>query len=245
MSDEAHVTPTLTDVPEGPAELYLVQPRFVDPLEREEGRIIGPTHAHTFVGMRRLDNLQSCIEIVLRDDVPGDLIETGVWRGGACIFMRGVLAVHGIADRRVYLADSYEGLPPPYAQRWPADRDDTFHLDPFFVAPQAEVEDNFRRYGLLDSQVVFLKDWFHDTLPMAPVERLAVLRLDGDVYGSTMEALTSLYPKVSPGGFCIVDDYALPGCRQAVDDYRARQGVREPLLEIDWTGRYWRKGAAG
>jgi O-methyltransferase len=221
-----------------------VQPRYVDPIEREEGQVIGPTYAHTLIGMRRLDNLQTCIETVLRDDVPGDLIETGVWRGGACIFMRGVLAANGIADRRVFLADSFEGLPPPDVERWPADRGDTYHLNPLFVASQREVEDTFRGYGLLDSQVVFLKGWFQDTLPKAPVERLAILRLDGDMYGSTMEALESLYPKLSEGGFCIVDDYALPGCRQAVDDYRTRHDIQEPLIEIDWTGRYWRKGEA-
>jgi hypothetical protein len=67
------------------------------------------------------------------------------------------------------------------------------------------------------------------------------MRLDGDMYGSTMEALESLYPKLSLGGYCVVDDYSLPGCRQAVDDFRARNGVNAQLVEIDWTGRYWRK----
>jgi hypothetical protein len=221
--------------------LQLVQPRYVDPREREEGMIVGPSYAHTLIGMRRLDNLQASVETVLRDDVPGDLIETGVWRGGACIFMRAVLAVHGVTDRRVFVADSFQGLPRPDAERWPADRGDTYHLNPLFAVSQAEVEDNFRNYGLLDAQVVFLRGWFQETLPTAPIDRLAVLRLDGDMYGSTMEAISVLYPKLSAGGFCIVDDYSLPGCRQAVDDYRARQNIRAPLVEIDWTGRYWRK----
>jgi O-methyltransferase len=222
-------------------DVRLVQPRFVDPIEREEGRIIGPTYAHTLIGMRRLGNLQSCIEAVLHDDVPGDLIETGVWRGGACIFMRGVLAAYGVTDRRVFLADSFEGLPAPDEERWPADRGDTYYLNPLFVASRAEVEDNLRGYGLLDSQVVFLEGWFRDTLPAAPIDRLAILRLDGDMYGSTMEALENLYSKLSPGGFCIVDDYALPGCRQAVDDFRARHDIHDPLIEVDWSGRYWQR----
>jgi O-methyltransferase len=90
--------------------------------------------------------------------------------------------------------------------------------------------------------VRFLKGWFRDTLPRAPIERLAVLRLDGDMYESTIEALDALYPKLSPGGFAIVDDYgAIPACRQATDDYRARHGIREPLVTIDWTGIYWRR----
>ncbi len=75
----------------------------------------------------------------------------------------------------------------------------------------------------------------------APVERLAVLRLDGDMYESTMEALRPLYPKLSKGGYLIIDDYALPGCRAAVDDYRREQRIAEPVIEIDRTGVYWRK----
>src|ERR1044072_2882529 len=83
--------------------------------------------------------------------------------------------------------------------------------------------------------------WFSDTLPDAPIERLAVLRLDGDMYSSTWDALTALYAKVSPGGFVIVDDYhAVPGCKQAVDDFRPRHAIDAPLETIDWAGVFWR-----
>lgn len=225
-------------------DVQLVQPRHVDPRERSEGHLVGPSYAHTMIGMKRLDSLQECIETVLRENVPGDFIETGVWRGGACIFMRAMLAAHGIAVRRVFVADSFQGLPPPDATRWPADRGDGYHRMPIFAVTRQEVEDNFRNYGLLDERVVFLEGWFKDTLPGAPLARLAILRLDGDMYGSTMEALENLYPKLASGGFCIVDDYSLEGCRKAVDDYRGRHGIASPLVEIDWTGRYWRKDAA-
>jgi O-methyltransferase len=94
---------------------------------------------------------------------------------------------------------------------------------------------------LLDDQVCFLKGWFKDTLPSAPIEKLAVMRLDGDMYGSTMDAFANLYHKLSPGGFCIIDDYAIEGCRNAVNDFREQHNVQEPLQVIDWTGRYWRK----
>jgi O-methyltransferase len=91
--------------------------------------------------------------------------------------------------------------------------------------------------------VQFLKGWFKDTLPQAPIERLAVARLDGDMYESTMTAIEALYPKVQPGGFVIVDDYgAVPACKRAIEDYRARFGITEPIETIDWTGVYWRKG---
>jgi len=91
--------------------------------------------------------------------------------------------------------------------------------------------------------VRFLKGWFRDTLPAAPIERLAVLRLDGDMYQSTMDTLVNLYPKVSQGGYVIVDDYgAIPACRQAVNDYRAANGITEEIRDIDWTGIFWQKG---
>ena len=73
-----------------------------------------PAVAPTMIGMARIDNLQHCVESVLEDNIPGDLIETGVWRGGACIFMRGLLKAHGVTDRRVWVADSFRGLPPPW-----------------------------------------------------------------------------------------------------------------------------------
>jgi hypothetical protein len=209
--------------------------------QRVNGEVM-PVHAHTMIGMRRLDNLQTCIESVLDEGVPGDLIETGVWRGGACIFMRAVLAAHGVTDRRVFVADSFRGLPPPDAERFPADRGDRHHAQRFFAVSRQEVERNFRLYDLLDEQVVFLEGWFADTLPSAPTESLAVMRLDGDMYQSTMEALTHLYPKLSPGGYCIIDDYIIENCRRAVHDYRERHDVGEPLQVIDRCGRYWRKG---
>ena len=85
-----------------------------------------------------------------------------------------------------------------------------------------EVKANFSRYGMLDQPVHFLKGWFKDTLPTAPIERLAILRLDGDMYSSTFDALKHLYPKLSRGGFVIVDDYHIDACRKAVTDFRER-----------------------
>ena len=155
--------------------------------------------------------------------------------------MRAVLAAHGIEDRKVYLADSFEGLPLPDREKFPADEGDVGHSVKFLAVPQDEVENNFRRFGLLDDQVVFLKGWFEDTLPRAPMNKLAVLRLDGDMYSSTMLALEHLYPKLSRGGYCIIDDYALTGCKKAVDDFRARNKIVAELEVVDWTGRYWRK----
>ena len=155
--------------------------------------------------------------------------------------MRAALAAYGINDRRVLVADSFEGLPKPESEMYPADEGDKHHTQAFLAVSQDEVERNFRKYGLLDDKVVFLKGWFKDTLPRAPIEKLAILRLDGDMYGSTMDALNNLYPKLSKGGFCIIDDYALRGCREAVNNFRKHQKIHAEMREIDWTGSYWRK----
>ena len=135
----------------------------------------------------------------LTDGVPGDLIETGVWRGGATILMRAILKARGVTDRVVWVADSFAGLPAPNAARYPLDAGINLHRFPQLAVTLERVQDNFRRYGLLDDQVRFLKGWFRDTLPAAPIERLAVLRLDGDLYESTIQALESLYDKLSAG----------------------------------------------
>jgi O-methyltransferase len=194
------------------------------------------------IGRKRLDNLRACVESALDDNIPGDLIEAGVWRGGAAIFMRAVLKSRGVSDRDVWVADSFEGLPAPDA-RYPADQGDIHSTLKTLAVSIEDVRRNFENYGLLDDRVRFLKGWFVDTLPKAPIQRLAVMRLDGDMYGSTMDSLDALYPKLSVGGFVIIDDYNLPGARQATDDYRARHGILEPIQQIDWTGVFWKKAA--
>jgi O-methyltransferase len=183
------------------------------------------------------------VEQVIADGVPGDLIETGVWRGGAAIFMRALLKTHADKERIVWVADSFQGLPKPDPARYPADAGDIHHEALSLAVPVEVVRDNFAKYGLLDDRVRFLVGWFEDTLPAAPISRLAVLRLDGDMYQSTMESLTNLYPKVSRGGFVIVDDYGndrLP-CHQAVDDFRRRHAITDAIQQVDWTGVYWRR----
>lgn len=214
----------------------------LDTTNRMEGRI-WPLVAHTMIGLKRLDNLEFCIEKVITNGVPGDLIETGVWRGGATIFMRAVLKAYGVTDRYVWVADSFEGLPPPETGKYPHDAGDRLHEARELAVSLKEVKANFERYGLLDEQVRFLKGWFRDSLPAAPIERLAVLRLDGDMYESTMDTLVNLYPKLSNGGYAIVDDYgAIPACRQAVNDYRSANAITEKIHNIDWTGIFWQKG---
>lgn len=198
--------------------------------------------AHTMIGLRRLDNIQRCVMQALDEGVPGDLLEAGVWRGGAVAFMRAILKARGVTDRVVWVADSFQGLPAPDAARYPADRGDTHFTKRWLAVPVEEVKETFRAYGLLDDQVRFIEGFFSESLPRAPIGRLAVARIDVDMYESTTQALESLYPKLSIGGFVILDDWEIiPTCRKAIEDFRARHGIGEPIQAVDGNAGFWRR----
>nr|HDN01022.1 macrocin O-methyltransferase [Deltaproteobacteria bacterium] len=209
--------------------------------DRENGRD-WPRRAHTMIGCKRLNNIRFCMDSILQEQIPGDVMETGVWQGGAVIFMRAILKAYGVNDRIVWAADSFEGLPAPDINAYPADQGLELHRFQELAISLETVKANFAAYDLLDKQVRFIKGWFRDTLPHAPVQQLALLRLDGDLYESTWLALQHLYPRLSVGGYLIVDDYgAIEACRQAVDTYRRDHHITADLVKIDWTGVYWRK----
>lgn len=209
--------------------------------ERENGQD-WPDMAHTMIGLHRLNNLQFCIEEVLKNNIPGDLIETGVWRGGATIFMRAILKAYDDTSRKVFVADSFAGLPRPNAELYPADKNYDLSIHPILAVSLPEVQSNFKRYDLLDDQVVFIKGLFKDSLPNAPIKQLSILRLDGDLYESTWDALTNLYSKLSIGGYIIIDDYQIPCCVQAVHDFRTKMNITETIILIeDNMGAFWKK----
>ena len=205
--------------------------------------------AVSMIPLARFDNIQKCIGEIIRDGVPGDLIEAGVWRGGAAIFMRGALKACGVTDRLVWAADSFEGLPEPDAELFPLEA--KVQSGPVIqkaynnlAVGLEEVKRNFAAYGLLDDQVRFLKGWFKDTLPSAPIATLSLMRLDGDFYESTRDGLNSLYNRLSIGGFVILDDYGEDSwtyCRKAVDEFRSERQIEDPLIAVDSKCSYWRR----
>lgn len=200
-----------------------------------------PSAAPSMIGLERMENVRSECERVIQAKIPGDFMETGVWRGGAVMMMRAVLKGYGITDRRVIAADSFAGLPPPTPHVTP-DAGAEFHTWTDFAVSLDEVKKNFARYGLLDHQVVFLEGLFKDTLPTAPVSQLAILRLDGDMYESTRDGIVHLYPKLARGGTLIADDYFLfDAHRKAIDEYRAGHGITDEIVRIDQWGAYWVK----
>jgi O-methyltransferase len=196
-----------------------------------------PLTGLTMVGLGRLDDLQTCVEAIVADDVPGDVIEAGAWRGGASILARATLDGLG-DDRAVWVADSFEGFP----EVDDADSE-AFRLSAldFLAAPLEEVRESFARLGC-DRGVEFVPGFFQDTLPGLAGRRWSLIRLDADTYEPTRLALDRLYPGLSVGGYMVVDDYfAFQGCRQAIDQFRSENGITEPLERIDFAGVRWRR----
>ena len=205
------------------------------------GMLRWPVRAHTMIGATRLHHLRQLIERTIQEEIPGDYIETGVWRGGACILMRGVLVAHGVLDRRVYCADTFAGMPRPDT-KYPADKRDRLYAFRDLGVSQEIVQQNFAAYNLLDDQVVFLKGLFADTLPRLSRNTFALIRLDGDMYGSTIDVLNNLYDCVSPSGFVIIDDYGgLRNCAKAVHDFLDQRCLRVNIQPIDTSCVWWQK----
>jgi O-methyltransferase len=192
--------------------------------------------AETMVGTLQLDNVQYCVTDVLKHKIPGDLMECGVWRGGVTIFMRAILQAYGDKEKMVWAADSFEGQP-----RTNYRPDLNWGPPGTMAASLDEVQENFARYSLLDAKVHFLKGYFNKTLPTAPIGKLSVLRADADLYDSQKDVLTNLYPKLSVGGYMIVDDYDVGGCKRAIDEYRKNHNITEEIKAIDTEGIYWQK----
>jgi O-methyltransferase len=221
-------------VPNGPED-------YLESGHLTEGRV---EDAETMLGVRQLDNMQACVVDVLANNVPGDLVEAGVWRGGMTILMRALLKAYvdhfpQSEPRKVWVVDSFEGLPDIDKSR------ETFDWNAGDMAASLEeVKGNFARYGLLDERVRFLKGFFDQTLPAAPIAKISILRIDADLYQSTLDVLTNLYPKLSPGGYAIFDDYQnLPDCRKAIEEYRTQENISEEIQKIDKRAVYWKKSA--
>ena len=206
--------------------------------------------AVSMIPLVRMDNLQSCIEAIKSENIEGDFVETGVWRGGSVIFMAACMKAFEITGRKIWAADSFEGLPVPDEELFPleykayksAAMSDKYYNH--LAVGLMEVKRNFEAYGLLDDNIIFLEGWFKDTLPTAPIEKISLLRLDGDYYDSTMDSLTNLYDKVSSGGFVIIDDYGEDHwtyCKKAVDDFRLQRGIDEPMIKVDKPCYFWKK----
>lgn len=219
-------------------------PQIADAIERPFDRSHWWTKTLGFpfsmIGPERLANVRWAAELAINERISGAFVETGVWRGGACMMMKAVMTVSNEV-RDLYLCDSFQGLP---KMETGPDSSLPLNENPILAAPLDQVRSHFSRLGLLDDRVHFVEGWFADTMPQLRdkgPDRIAVLRLDGDYYHSTKVVLDNLYDRVSPGGVVIIDDYFVyEQCAQAVDEYRRDNGLTHELHRIDSAGAWWR-----
>ena len=202
-----------------------------------------PKTAFSMVGLARMHNFRVLVEQAIINGIPGDIVETGVWRGGASMMAKAVIDSYGDSTRRVYLADSFAGLPPPDPEKYPLDKGLDLNLYEELAISEEEVCANFAKMGLLDDRVITVKGWFRDTMKNFPGQSIAVLRLDGDLYKSTIDPLNYLYDRVSPGGWIIVDDYeCFEACKRATQDFLRSRKLRPTIHHIDGIGVFFQKG---
>ena len=206
--------------------------------ERLEGKD-WPVTAESMIGLKRMNQLHEALRSVEREDIPGDIVETGVWRGGALIFAASFLEIHGIEKRKIYGCDSFEGLPEP-SSSYPVDFGDSHYKYSYLSVSIDQVKKNLEKYNIDMNLVTLVKGWFSDTLHEIETEEIAILRLDGDMYSSTIEALDALFHKVVPGGYVIIDDFSLKGANQAVIDFLERNNLKVKIERIDDASAYFR-----
>jgi O-methyltransferase len=230
--------------------------RYVDPrksppppdIDSEAAATISRVRPYTMTSPERLYALIQAVRYVSAVSIPWCIVECGVWRGGSMMAAAHTLLETGDATRDLYLYDTYEGMSQPGAK----DVDIEGHAasallqekdrnDPDSVWCYARLEDvrtALSSTGYDESRMHFVRGKIEDTIPASAPGHIAVLRLDTDWYESTRHELEHLYPRLSPGGVLIIDDYGhWAGCRQAVDEYFASHGIRLLLTRVDYTGR--------
>lgn len=191
----------------------------------------------TMIGQIRLKNIEWALRLVISNNVPGDFVECGVWRGGASIFARAILKALKIHDRHVWLVDSFQGLPRARTYH----DSDKWSKYTYLQVSLEEVQTNFRSFYLLDDHVHFCKGYFVDSLPKCNVSQISVLRMDGDMYESTMDQLFNLYQRLQVGGVIIIDDYSITECQRAIHDFRNWHNIIDEIIRIDVASAYWIK----
>ena len=195
--------------------------------------------------------LYKAIQYIVQNGVPGDIVECGVWRGGSVMLIAMALQRFGDTGRKIYLYDTFEGMTRPedrdtdwdgrnYQKTWDEARSKNQSMG--FGGTVDDVRANVLATGYPAENLVFVKGPVEQTIPGVIPGEAAMLRLDTDWYESTKAELEILYPKLVPGGVCILDDYGhWQGARKAADDYFEQLGARPLLMPIDFSGRIFTK----
>ena len=192
----------------------------------------------TLIGAEGLDNIARLLSDIKKNGVKGAFIEAGVWRGGACIFARALMDYLKIKEP-VYLCDSFQGLPIPMDIN---DVKDAHFYIPELSVSLNTVKENFG-YFPIEGEVKYVEGLFKDTMPKLKNEigPISVLRIDADMYEGTTQVLENLYDNISVGGYVICDDYCMEQARTAIDEFREKYRIKNPLIKVNETIHYWQK----
>jgi hypothetical protein len=213
----------------------------------EDKRLISAVRPYTMTTPERLFALTRAVEYVVQHELPGDIVECGVWRGGSMMAVALTL-MRLEAERTLHLFDTFEGMPPPShrdvtftgqsASKLMEEQPDKKTAEIWAYSSLAEVKQNLQSTGYPERLVQFHKGLVEDTIPAGAPPTIALLRLDTDWYESTRHELVHLYPRLISGGVLIIDDYGhWEGARKAVDEFLAENQLRILLNRIDYTGR--------
>ena len=194
----------------------------------------------TMIHTPNLNNIQKLYKYIVDNDIQGDILEAGVWKGGATILMAALNKYYN-TNKKVYACDSYEGL--PKTSNYTEDHIVNGTNWQSYAVSLEEVKENFDKYKLLDNDVIFVKGFFEETIPKLEVGDLSLLRLDGDMYTSTIVCLDELYDKVVKGGVIICDDYGWKeaGSGRAIDDFREKRNITSEMKYSAYFCYYWIK----
>ena len=219
----------------------------------QDRAVIDSVRPFTMTSPERIWSLLRAVEYVHENKVTGDFVECGVWRGGSVMAMIAQLQKLKAPERRIWLYDTFEGMTAPTgldvdsvagvtAAQLLESTDVADGNNVWCVASIEDVETNLFRTGYSQGNLIFVKGDVAVTLQETAPEQIALLRLDTDWYESTKAELETLYPKLVPGGVCILDDYGhWKGARKAVDEYFQQLGARPLVMPIDFSGRMFTK----
>ena len=201
---------------------------------------------YTLLSTERLFSLYSLTKKVCINEIPGNFVECGTYKGGSAGLMAAVIQKYSRQPRFLYAFDTYEGMPEPTS----ADISKGISAESAGYgagALKAPIEENLRqvieKLGVNDI-VIPVKGLFADTLPLSrqEIQDIALLHADGDWYESTMDIFTLLYAQVHGNGFIQIDDYGYwDGCRKAIHDFERSQKIKFHLYPIDDTGVWLNK----
>ncbi len=202
---------------------------------------------YTMTSVERMYALYLSVKYILVNDIKGDFIECGVWRGGSAMLIAKLLNNYKAKNRTLFLFDTFEGMSAPtdedkdfkgvtassLLQQSPNIKEDSI----WCYSSYEEVQENMKQVGFESIQLI--KGKVEETInEVKPFDKIALLRLDTDWYDSTLHELNHLYPLLNLGGVLIIDDYGhWEGCRKAVDEYFDKEKIKMLLTRIDYTGR--------